>query len=134
MAVSRKTQKDVGKFEAKFIGPFTTTQTIFVVIGAVLALLVKFLMDAIGAPIEVTIVLIVVVVAPCIFLGWKKFYGMPALEYIKVLYDKKYKNPGRRLYKTETDIDEMKGGKFAEPQQPKKKIEHRPSREFPSYR
>ena len=52
MAVSRKTQKDVGKFEAKFIGPFTTTQTIFVVIGAVLALLVKFLMDAIGAPIE----------------------------------------------------------------------------------
>ena len=38
--VSRKTQKDVGKFKAKLAGPFTARQTVFIGMGAAVDILV----------------------------------------------------------------------------------------------
>lgn len=136
MAVSRKTQKDVGKFEAKFVGPFTMHQTIFVAIAVVLAIIVKLIMDAIEAPTELTVVLMVAVAIPPAFLGFKKFNGMTAIEYFKLYKDTRIDNPSVRLYKRETDIDvAMKAEerkKAAE--KAKKPYVHKSSEEFPDFR
>lgn len=135
MAVSRRTQKDVGKFEAKLIGPFTAHQCVFVGIGGVLALLLKFLGDALGLPTEVTIVLIVMVAGFCAFLGFKKFNGMTALEYLKLIKDQKMANPGKRLYKASTDLDVLTPREKHELAVKKaEKHEHKPSKEYPSFK
>lgn len=134
MAVSRRTQKDVGNFEAKFIGPFTKNQAIFTGIAIVLSLFMKFLMDAIGAPTEVMVVGIAIVAAPCAILGFKKFNGMPAMDYFKLWLDARIFNPTKRLYKSETDLDRAMKKEETEKKLKEQKHEHKPSAEFPSYR
>ena len=44
MAVTRRTLKDVGSYEAKFIGPFTIRQSVCLGIGVIPAAFVDYLL------------------------------------------------------------------------------------------
>ena len=105
MAVTRRTQKDVGRFEAKLIGPFTTHQTIFLAIGAVLCLFIKLLCSGIGLDTVITTVLMILFGGGCILLGFIKPLGMTMTDYIKLMVETQVLNPGKRPYKSHTDID-----------------------------
>ena len=56
--VSRKTQKDVGKFKAKLAGPFTARQTVFIGMGTAVDILVCSAMHGDGFDI--------IVIAACV--------------------------------------------------------------------
>lgn len=142
MTVQRKTQKDVGKFEHKFVGPFTTTQCIFAGIGIVLGVTIKFLLDGLGIDNAVSIMAAILFSAFGFVVGTKKIQGMSMLEYLKVYRDTCVNNPKKRLYKTVTDIDayvelEKKKKEKEALQSGKKKPEvkktHKSFKEYPEY-
>lgn len=85
MSLEIKIPKEITKYEAKLIGPLTTRQTIFSVLGAAAAIGVKFLCDAV-AP-DLSIYAMVLACVPFAACGFIKVYEMPfeqfAIGYIK---------------------------------------------------
>lgn len=70
--VSRKTQKDVGKFKAKLVGPFTARQTVFFGIGAVVDVLIYSAMHGAGFDINVIAAVCICVIVPFVMFGTVK--------------------------------------------------------------
>ena len=111
MAVTRTTQKDVGNYEAKLIGPLTTRQT--AIMGATLVPVVILDLALKGAGIDpytlfgITFVLM----APSVFFafGQKFTYGMRPEEFLKEYWFYHILAPKVRKYQTETldDIIEL---------------------------
>lgn len=108
MAVSRKTQKDVGNYEPKLIGPFTTRQTIFIGIGAVIDVLLGVTLEAIGVDFMTIAALCIVIIIPFVLLGYLHPYGMKAEQFLIQYYIYHIAAPGVRKYETKTGLDNMK--------------------------
>lgn len=85
MSLEIKIPKEITKYEAKLIGPLTSRQTVWSVVGAVVAIVVKNLCDVV-AP-DWSIYACVLAVIPFALIGFVKIYEMPfekfAIGYIK---------------------------------------------------
>jgi hypothetical protein len=142
MAVTRKTQKDVGNFESKLIGPFTTRQTIFIGIGGVIDVVIGLTMESAGVDFATIAAVCIVIIAPFVWLGYAHPYGMKAEEFLLEYYIYHMAAPKIRKYKTETGLDLMKWEPPTEPEtDPKKKKnntrntapKHKKDPDFPDY-
>lgn len=136
--VSRHTQKDVGKFESKLIGPFTTRQTIFVGAAAVVDLLLYNILGVFGLDQASRIGVCAIISIPLIACGYVKPYGMKMEEFIYQYYIYKICAPPIRKYETHTWLDdykeELSPKEQKEQEKKKKKMEnHREIRGYKSY-
>ena len=99
MAIEIEIPKDISKYEAKIIGPFTLRQAICTVpaIGiAVLAFttLIKYI------PKDICIFITIILVAPLLLCGYIKVYGMPFEKFAKMVFISIVLAPTNRKYKT----------------------------------
>ena len=139
MAVTRKTQKDIGQYEPKFIGPFTLRQSISLGIGAALCFVVCT--SGISGGIDATSLFMICfsVMIPFFIFGWVKPYGMRIEEFIKEFYVYHYLSPHIRPYETETSLetfkwdDPAKADEQDEKKQKAKKYVHKKDKEYPDY-
>lgn len=106
--VTRHTQKDVGHFESKLIGPFTTRQTIFVGAAAAIDIIVFNILKAIGTDMASCIAVCGLISVPFIACGYIKPYGMKMEEFLYQYYIYKICAPSIRKYETHTCLDDMK--------------------------
>jgi len=104
MAVSRHTQKDIGNYEAKLLGPFTTRQCIFLGIGIIPTAIIGYVLMTAGVDFMTVFGLAIFIMAvPCFFaFGSSLTYDMKPEDYVKDYYKYHILAPRRRLYKTET--------------------------------
>lgn len=108
MAVTRKTQKDIGNYEAKLIGPLTSRQCIFLGIGLVPTCVVGYIVGSTGADPATIFLICAFIIAPFVFLSFAHPYGMKPEVFLKEYYIYHIAAPKKRLYQTITRIDEMK--------------------------
>ena len=109
MAVYRKTQRSLGNYDAKFLGPFTARQSIWMGIGIVPAAFLGYNEYLVGLDIGVVFLTVVLVMIIPLFMafGEKITYGMKPEDFAKQFYQYRIAAPKVRLYKTETYDDVM---------------------------
>lgn len=114
MAITRKTQKDVGNHEAKFLGPLTIRQTAIIGIFAVPSIITYFIIYGITKDIYMGCVGLIFMI-PAAFLAFGKdvCYGMNPEDYLIEWYFYHFKAPGKRVYKTKTVDDDLFNEKIA---------------------
>ena len=108
MAVSRKTQKDIGKYEAKLMGPFTTRQVICIAIGAVPTVAIDYVLYKSGAVDVYTLfgVALLIMIIPCFFgFGQKFCHGQKPEDFIRDYYFYHILAPNVRLHEIESYDD-----------------------------
>lgn len=119
MAIEIKIPKEINRYEAKFIGPFSLRQTICLVTclpaGVGLYLLAK--------PYVGTDLAGMFVAPPAVIgylFGWYKPYGMRFEKYLRSVFISSFLAPSKRLYKTEnfysrvlTDIKKAEAAELA---------------------
>lgn len=136
--VSRHTQKDVGKFESKLIGPFTSRQVVFVGAAVVIDILLFNILKAVGVDSSGCIGACALVSIPFILCGYVKPYGMKMEEFLYQYYIYKVCAPSIRKYETHTWLDDhqekLSPKEQKEQEKKKKKMEnHREIRGYKSY-
>lgn len=91
--------KDVRKYEAKLVGPFTTRQ-LFCFIGAAAISYIAY--KAIGSTLgsESTLMVCGLLASPLLILGWYKPYGMPFEKFFQSAFISTVLAPRHRKYKT----------------------------------
>ena len=135
MAVTRKTQKDVGNYESKLVGPFTTRQAVFLGIGAVIDILLGVTMEATGFDGTAIACVCIVIIIPFFLLGTVHPYGMKAEQFLIQYYIYHIAAPRIRKYETETGLDLMD----YKPEHPEEETEkkatkkHKKDPEYPDY-
>lgn len=106
MAVTRHTQKDIGSYEAKLIGPLTSKQTIILAPGIAIAVLVGLGLNSLHTLDVVSIFIICgLIITPFGVFAKAKPYGMKLEDFLKAYYKYHYLAPSIRKYKTETFDD-----------------------------
>ena len=108
MAISRKTQKDVGRYQAKLGGPLTLRQTIDIGIGAILDALVWNILGAAGSDMATKITIAIIIIIPFGLLGTANPFGMTCSEFIKNYYEYHLLSSKTRIYETITDDELIK--------------------------
>lgn len=108
MAISRKTQKDIGTYEAKLMGPFTARQCAILGIGAVPTIFFYFIIYGITNNFFMGAVAIIFML-PAAFIAFGKSlcYGLNPEEYFVEWYFYHVKSPNKRVYKVETVDDKL---------------------------
>lgn len=100
MAIEIKIPKEINRYEAKFIGPFTLRQTLCLVtclpIGVGLYILVK---PYVGSDLAGFFVIPPAGVG--YLFGWYKPYGMKFEKYLQSVFVNSFLAPSKRVYKTE---------------------------------
>lgn len=104
MAVSRRTQRDIGNYEAKLIGPFTTRQIVFLAVGMVPAFFIDYILYTLSVDIySIFAVTFLIMAVPGFFaFGSSLTYDMKPELFLKDYYLYHILAPKKRLYKTET--------------------------------
>lgn len=141
MAVTRPTQKDIGIYEPKFVGPFTLRQAISIGIGGACCLIVSFATKSMGIDATTLFTLCFFIMIPFIAFAYVKPYGMKLEDFIKTYYEYHILAPPVRPYRTEVAIDfvkwEPKEEKTENNSNKKKqktlKPVHKKNAEFPEY-
>ena len=91
--------KDVRKYDAKFIGPFTLRQAIFFIIscvvGYVFYTVFKQFLD-----VQTSLAIAVILILPFLAFGWVKPYGMPLEKFLQSALISTVLSPHHRKYKT----------------------------------
>ena len=107
MAVHRKTQKSLGNYDAKFLGPFTMRQSIWLGIGIAPSVLIGFNEYKAGLDVGIIFVTVVIIMAIPLFLGFgeKITYGMKPEDFARQYYVYRILAPKVRKYATETYDD-----------------------------
>lgn len=105
MAVTRKTQKDVDKFKAKFVGPFSFTETMFIGVGLAACGFVYFTFSEQGYTLEDLAPIMLAIMGVAVFLAKGHPYGMPAITFLKTYYRDSMQSPKKRPYKVSDGID-----------------------------
>lgn len=105
--VSRKTQKDVGKFKAKLAGPFTARQTVFIGMGTAVDILVCSAMHGAGFDINVIAAVCICIIAPFVLFGTVNPYGMTCEKFLYQFYIYHIVAPSVRKYCTHTALDDI---------------------------
>lgn len=106
--VSRKTQKDVGNFKAKLVGPLTTRQVVFVGLGVVVDFLAYSVLKGAGLDMNTIAPLCLLVMAPFAVFGSCFPYGMTCEEFLYQYYIYHIVAPPVREYCTHTALDDIK--------------------------
>lgn len=109
MAVHRKTQKSLGSYDAKFLGPFTMRQSICLGIGMVPSVLIGYTEYKSGFDLGIIFLTVVIIMAIPLFFafGEKITYGMKPEDFAKQYYIYRIQAPKIRMYKTNTYDDIM---------------------------
>ncbi len=146
MAIARKTQKDVSKYEPKLLGPFTTRQCVCIGIGAVPTVIIDILLVRIGSvdPFSLFGVALILMAIPCFFGFGKRFcHGQKPEDFLRDYYFYHILAPKVRLHTVETlddtldaknqktnnsDVPKKKGNSSKE-----KKSQHKPDKKYPDY-
>jgi len=92
--------KDIGSYQAKFIGPFTLRQTVCVALAAPVCI---FLYSRVGKFLPSTDIagfLSAIPAAIAWLFGWCKPYGLPMEKFLKSIYVSMVLAPSHRKYKT----------------------------------
>ena len=98
--------KDIRKYEAKLVGPFTTRQLVCFLGGAALAYgTYKLFGTYLGT--QTTMVICSIVAAPFLVMGWYKPYGMPFEKFFKSAFISSVLSPRNRKYKTKNVFDSL---------------------------
>lgn len=91
--------KDVGSYEAKFVGPFTMRQTICVAIAAPICWAIyKFMSPLVSG--DVAGFMIAIPAGIAWLFGWTKPYGMRPEKFIRSIFINMVLAPANRKYKT----------------------------------
>lgn len=103
-SIVRKTQKDIGNYEAKLIGPFTSRQVACIGIGAVPTVIAIAIAKSAGADAMTFLGLALIFMAiPCFFAFGQKFcYGMKPENFLADYLYYHSNSAKERLYKTKT--------------------------------
>lgn len=102
--IQRKIPRDIGSYEPKTWGPFTTRQAICLVPAAILDIaLYSFFKEIPGY-----YYILVLVSLPFLLLGWVKPYGLPFEKFLKVTFINNFLAPKTRKYKTFVELDNDK--------------------------
>ncbi len=109
MSISKPTPKDIGNYEAKFLGPFTMRQTVCLGIGVIPSVAVSALLKSVNADGYTIIFAVILIMAIPAFLafGEKITHGMKPEDFVLGYYQYKIVSPGIRLYKSETIDDKL---------------------------
>ncbi len=122
MAVTRKTQKDVGHYQAKLIGPFTVRQAIYIGIGAAISVVLWKIMSGFGMQKMDMLIVVAIVMAPCALLGFANPFGMTCLEFIKQYYEYHILGAKERIYEIQPyETEEQKKKRLEEEKKNKSK-------------
>lgn len=141
-SISRKTQKDVGKYQAKLIGPFTVRQSIYVGIASIITIILWNILDAFQIAMEEKVVTIIIMAAPVALLGFLNPYGNTCLEFLKQYYEYHILSSKKRIFQTVTDDERLRtqqqsgDNKGAKGKQQKKQnvtVKHKKLDDFPEY-
>lgn len=97
--------KDINKYEAKLVGPLTTRQTACLV-GALGLGIPTFsaLTNNLGAPQDVAIIVMILIVSPFLLVGWIKPYGMAFEKFIQTAFVSNVLSPAKRKYVTDNNF------------------------------
>ena len=135
MAVMRKTQKDIGNYEAKLIGPFTARNCAFLGIGSVPVVFVGYILFSMKTVDAVTIFFVcALILLPFWFLGFRHPYGMKPEIFLRDYYRYHIAAPKVRKYATKTQIDLMKDKPDPNAESNnKKKVTHKKDPDFPDF-
>lgn len=95
--------KDIRKYEAKLIGPFTLRQLICFILGCIVAYVVYTLMSKINLS-EDAMPIAMVSCAPVLAFGWIKPYGMPLEKFLQTALISTLLAPTERKYKTKNNF------------------------------
>lgn len=137
MAISRKTQKDIGQYEPKFIGPFTGRQSAAVGIGGALCLAACYVLKQMDLDAMTMFMICAVIIIPFFVFGWIKPYGLKVEDFIKEYYQYHYISPHIRPYETVTGLDTVEWNdpeKENEDSKNKKQAYiHKKNKDYPEY-
>ena len=128
MAVTRRTQKDVDKFKAKFAGPFTLKETLIIGAGLAICMPLYFTLSEQGYTMEDLIPIILIIMGVAVFLAKGNPYGMPAITFVQTYYRDSILSPKKRPYVVSDGIDyiekkeQMEAMKAKGKDRPKKKV------------
>lgn len=105
MAIEKKIPRDISRYEAKLIGPFTTRQICFGVPGILLGigaflLLKQYLTSDVNFFVSASVAL------PFLCCAAVKPYGIPFEKYVSIVFVSQFLAPKHRKYKTELQESE----------------------------
>lgn len=100
MSIEIKIPKEINKYEAKFVGPFTLRQTLCLGICLPVGIGLFVLSKPYVGP-DIAGFFVVPPAAIGYLFGWYKPYGMKFEKYLKSAFINSFVAPSKRLYKTE---------------------------------
>lgn len=100
MAIEIKIPKEVNKYEAKLIGPFTKRETAALVVAAPIWIASYNLLKP-HVSFDVIIIVLLIEGSIAWLFGWSKFYGMRFEKFLKNVFVSAFIAPSKRLYRTE---------------------------------
>lgn len=104
--------RDVGKYEAKLVGAFTTRQiACFVAACAINIPLFLILREIV--PQDVATIVILLIALPFVLVGWIKPYGMKFEQFAKTAFISNVLAPKRRKYITLNNYDFLENEDFS---------------------
>ena len=98
--------KDINKYKAKLVGPFTTRQTICFVLACILAVpTFLFLRDKV--PTDLASIVTIVICIPFILVGWVEPYGMSFEKFAQAAFVSNFISPSKRKYVTMNQYEKL---------------------------
>lgn len=97
--------KDVGSYDAKFIGPFTMRQTVCIVIAAPICWLIYKVTSPVVSG-DVAGFFMAIPAAIAWMFGWLRPYGMRTEKFVQSVFITMMLAPANRKYKTRDAYDE----------------------------
>ena len=104
MAIQREVLQDITKYKTTVIGPFDKRQCLFIVIGAVAAVLTYFTLG-IEFVKDFTIIISAIVFVIFALPGFFYPYGVPLEKFIYTTFKLYILTPKNRVYKTEFEME-----------------------------
>lgn len=105
MAVTRHTQKDIGLYEAKLIGPLTAKQTMKIAPGVILSFFIGIALYNLKFDSVTIFFFCAITMTPFIYFAKAHPYGMEPMDFLKMYYKYHILAPRKRVYKTESFDD-----------------------------
>lgn len=136
MAITRKTQKDIGNYEAKFLGAFTARNCIFLGLGSIPTVFAGYMMFASKTFDAVTIFSVcALIMSPFLYFGFAHPYGLKPENFLREYYIYHLAAPKIRKYETQTQIEAMKSPKPENTKNSKneKNKTHKKDPDFPDF-
>lgn len=104
--------KDINKYEAKLVGPFTTRQTICFVLACVCGIpTFLFLKDKV--PTDVASIVTMIIFIPFVLVGWVKPYGMTFEKFAQTAFISNFVAPAKRKYVTMNQYEQLINPNFS---------------------